>query len=131
MPCSSPAPTGAPWKCSQSSAAGLGFPSSPAINALWKQCGVFADNAFMNPDKLRAWWAFQQGLDGSLQGQSAQDALSRAGWARSVGGASPYLALFARASLTRAAIDDSGPKATIHQLPAAPRSTHFLPAPEL
>jgi len=46
--------------------------------------------------KLCAWWAHRQGLDGTLSGQSEAKALEQTGWARSVGGAGPYLGLFAR-----------------------------------
>lgn len=35
-------------------------------------------------------------MDGSLRGQSAAQVLEQTGWARSVGGAGPYLTLFAR-----------------------------------
>src|SRR2546429_335096 len=55
--------------------------------------------------KLRAWWAHRQGLDGSLAGQSAAQVLASAGWARSIGGAAPYLTLFSRAGLRRAEVD--------------------------
>ena len=57
---------------------------------------------FMDAARLRAWWWQRQGLDGSLEGKSAAEVLDRAGWARSVGGANPYLTLFARAGLGRA-----------------------------
>ena len=53
----------------------------------------------MDIAKLRAWWAHRQGLDGSLEGKSAAEVLEQAGWMRSVGGAAPYLGLFARAGL--------------------------------
>ena len=55
--------------------------------------------------KLRAWYAHRQGLDGSLEGKSAAEVLQGAGWARSVGGVSPYLALFARAGIGREQAD--------------------------
>src|SRR5207248_8017828 len=59
----------------------------------------------MDETKLRAWWFCRQGLDGSLKGKRPADILERAGWARSVGGAGPYLTLFARGGVTQAATD--------------------------
>lgn len=81
------------------------------------------------PDaKLRAWWAHKQGLDGTMRGLSAAQILSRAGWARSVAGAGPYLTLFTRGGLSRAEIDAAVAKAEIHELPAARGCTYILPA---
>ena len=40
----------------------------------------------MDGTKLRAWWSYRQGLDGSLVGHGAAAVLEQAGWARSVGG---------------------------------------------
>ena len=42
-----------------------------------------------------AWWWHRQGLDKT--GGSPAQVLATTGWARSVGGANPYLSLFARA----------------------------------
>jgi hypothetical protein len=33
--------------------------------------------------KIRAWWSHQQGLDGSLAGQTAREVLKQTGWSRS------------------------------------------------
>ena len=55
----------------------------------------------LTPELLRAWAWHKQGLDGTLQGADAADVLTTAGWARSVGGANPYLTLFARAGTSR------------------------------
>lgn len=82
----------------------------------------------MSHAKLRAWWAHRQGLDGSLQGASPADVLARSGWARSVGGVGPYLALFARAALDRARIDAAVAAQQIHELPAVRGCTYVLPA---
>lgn len=83
----------------------------------------------MIPDeKLRAWWAHRQGLDGSLAGKSPSEILSRSGWARSVAGASPYLTFFSRGGLSRVQIDDLVARAEIHELPAARGCTYVLPA---
>jgi hypothetical protein len=82
----------------------------------------------VDPAKLRAWYAHRQGLDGSLAGESAASVLIRAGWARSVGGVSPYLTLFTRAGITREQADASVKKIQIHELPAARGCTYVLPA---
>jgi hypothetical protein len=55
----------------------------------------------LTPELLRAWAWHRQGLDGTLQGRTPQEVLATAGWARSVGGANPYLTLFARAGIRR------------------------------
>lgn len=81
----------------------------------------------MNATTLRAWWAHRQGLDGSLTGQLAEEVLARTGWARSVGGATPYLTLFARAGLSRAAADQALAELRIHELPAARGCTYVVP----
>src|SRR5215813_2013717 len=82
----------------------------------------------MDEDHLRAWWAHRQGLDGSLQGTSAASVLEQTGWARSVGGAGPYLTLFARAGLSRETVDAAVASLTIHELPAARGCTYVVPA---
>ena len=78
--------------------------------------------------KLRAWWFHRQGLDGSLRNAKPADVLERAGWSRSVGGAGPYLTLFARARTTREAADAAAAKLAIHELPSARGCTYVLPA---
>src|SRR4051812_21690335 len=82
----------------------------------------------MTPETLRAWWAARQGLDGSLAGAGQAVALTRSGWARSVGGAGPHLTLSARTGLGRAAIDAAVADLAIHELPAARGSTYVVPA---
>jgi Winged helix DNA-binding domain len=82
----------------------------------------------IDPSKLQAWYAHRQGLDGSLEGRSAPEVLQRAGWARSVGGVSPYLALFARAGITREQADAAAQKLQIYELPSARGCTYVLPA---
>src|SRR5580698_6225065 len=81
----------------------------------------------MDP-KLRAWWSHRQGLDGSLAGHTAREVLNLTGWSRSVGGASPYLTLFARAGLRRATVDAELASMKIHELPAARGCTYVVPA---
>ena len=82
----------------------------------------------IDPSKLSAWYAHRQGLDGSLEGKPAADVLARAGWARSVGGVSPYLTLFARAGITREQADAAAQKLQIYELPSARGCTYVLPA---
>lgn len=78
--------------------------------------------------KLRAWRAHRQGLDGTLAGQSAVEVLARTGWARSIGGAAPYLTLFARAGLRRTQVDAALANLEIHELPSARGCTYVIPA---
>src|SRR5271163_1692124 len=78
--------------------------------------------------KLRAWYAYCQGLDGSLEGKPAAEVLQRAGWARSVGGVSPYLTLFSRAGITREQADADAAGLKIYELPSARGCTYVLPA---
>src|ERR1700722_17509828 len=82
----------------------------------------------VDPSKLRAWYAHRQGLDGSLEGASSSEILQRAGWARSVGGVSPYLTLFSRAGITRQQADTDAAKLKIYELPSARGCTYVLPA---
>lgn len=82
----------------------------------------------VDASKLRAWYAHRQGLDGSLEGKPAAEVLQRAGWARSVGGVSPYLTLFARAGISREQADAAAAKLQIYELPSARGCTYVLPA---
>lgn len=82
----------------------------------------------MDAARLCAWRAHLQGLDGSLNGSSSADVLARTGWARSVGGANPYLSLFARNGSSRADVDGDVAQLKIHELPAARGCTYVLPA---
>jgi hypothetical protein len=79
-------------------------------------------------EKLRAWWSHKQALDGRLDGAAAADVLAETGWARSVGGAGPYLTLFARAGTSREAVDAAVATLGIHELPAARGCTYVVPA---
>jgi hypothetical protein len=103
------------------------LPAASAIRASENGCATMA-TAVVDDDTLRAWWAHRQGLDGSLAGASASTVLERTGWARSVGGAGPYLTLFARAGITRAAADAGVAALEIHELPAARGCTYVVPA---
>jgi len=80
----------------------------------------------VDPLKLRAWYAHRQGLDGSLEGKSSAEVFERAGWARSVGGVSPYLTLFSRAGISREQADADAAKLRIYELPSARGCTYVL-----
>jgi len=69
----------------------------------------------------------RQGLDGSLAKVTAPEVLQRTGWIRSVGGAAPYLGLFARAGLSRQQADADAAALRIHELPAARGCTYVVP----
>src|SRR5579883_1029050 len=79
-------------------------------------------------EKLRAWWSHRQALDGRLAGTAPAEVLAQTGWLRSVGGATPYFALLARAGTSREAVDAAIAKAEIHELPSARGCTYVLPA---
>ncbi|WP_078911295.1 DNA glycosylase AlkZ-like family protein [Streptomyces sp. NRRL WC-3742] len=78
--------------------------------------------------RLRAWWSHRQWLDRPRTGASAAEVLAATGWARSVGGAAPYLGLFARAGLHRAEVDAAVAELQVHELPSARGCTYVLPA---
>lgn len=80
----------------------------------------------LTPERLRAWSWHRQGLDGSLAGCTAEQVFARAGWARSVGGANPYLTLFARAGLGREQVDGEVLAQRILELPTARGCTYVL-----
>jgi hypothetical protein len=75
---------------------------------------------------LRAWWAHKQGLDGSLAGATPAEVFERTGWARSVGGAAPYLTLFSRAGIHRVDADKALEQREIHELPCARGCTYVV-----
>jgi hypothetical protein len=77
---------------------------------------------------LRTWWWHRQGLDGSLADASPAEVLAGSGWARSVGGANPYLTLFARTGVSRAEVDAAVAELAIHELPSARGCTYVVPA---
>jgi hypothetical protein len=81
----------------------------------------------MNSATQRAWWSYRQGLDGRLRGRDAAGVLEETGWARSVGGANPYLTLFARAGTSRATADAAAAALHIHELPSARGCTYVVP----
>lgn len=81
----------------------------------------------MDSAKLRGWWFEKQGLDRRWVGSSPREILARAGWARSVGGANPYLTVFARSEHRRPKIDADAQTTEIHELPCARGCTYVLP----
>lgn len=81
----------------------------------------------MDQTHLRSWWWHRQGLDGGLRGADPATVLARTGWARSVGGANPYLTLFARAGTSRVAADTAVNRLDIYELPAARGCTYVVP----
>ncbi len=82
----------------------------------------------MDISTLRAWWAHRQGLDGAYEGNGAATVLAKTGWARSIGGAAPYLTLFARAGLSREAVDQAVADVAICELPSVRGCTYVVPA---
>lgn len=82
----------------------------------------------LTAERLRAWAWHRQGLDGSLAGRSSAEVLARAGWARSLGGANPYLTLFARAGIRREQVDADVLALRISELPSARGCTYILGA---
>jgi hypothetical protein len=80
----------------------------------------------MDEQKLRAWWFFRQGLT-TIRGSSAE-ILARTGWARSVGGANPYLTLFARGGLGARQIEADLKNNLIFESPSARGCTYYVPA---
>jgi hypothetical protein len=84
------------------------------------------DPQTLTRERLRAWAWHRQGLDGSMAGCTAEQVLARAGWARSVGGANPYLTLFARAGIRREQVDADVLAHRILELPAARGCTYVL-----
>ncbi len=80
----------------------------------------------LTPARLRAWAWHRQGLDGSLEGCTAEQVFARTGWARSIGGANPYLTLFARAGIRREQVDADIHAHRILELPTARGCTYVL-----
>src|SRR5262245_23003729 len=85
------------------------------------------NKADLQARKLRAWYSHRQGLDGRLAGAAAAEVLEPTGWIRSVGGSTPYLALFARAGISRTSADEAVASLQIHELPSARGCTYVLP----
>ena len=78
-------------------------------------------------DQVRAYRWKRQRLDRVRQAPAAE-VLEQAGWMRSVGGAGPYLGLFARAGTSREQVDADVAALKIHELPAARGCTYVVSA---
>jgi hypothetical protein len=76
-------------------------------------------------EQIRAWRWKRQGL-GGLRKASAATILEETGWMRSVGGAGPYLGLYARGRLERTTVDEALAKLEIHELPSARGCTYVI-----
>ena len=81
----------------------------------------------MDARTLQSWWFERQGLMEPKEGLSSAEVLAGTGWARSVGGANPYLTLFARAGISREAADRDLGSQEIHELPSARGCTYVVP----
>jgi hypothetical protein len=81
----------------------------------------------MDARTLQAWWFERQGLMDAGSQRSTGDLLARTGWVRSVGGANPYLALFARAGTSRGQVDQLVEAQEVHELPSARGCTYVVP----
>jgi hypothetical protein len=88
-----------------------------------------AKTTTVTSEQIRAWRWKRQGV-GAMKKASAAEILERAGWMRSVGGAGPYLGLFARGRLSRAEVDAQLAKLEIHELPSARGCTYVVPKSE-
>jgi hypothetical protein len=82
----------------------------------------------MDETRIRAWWSYRQGLDGSLTGKSPAEILARTGWARSIAGVGPYLTLFSRGGISRQTADHAVANLEICELPSARGCTYVVPA---
>lgn len=79
----------------------------------------------MNEQKLRAWWFARQGIGESYP--TASEALLSSGWARSVGGANPYLTLFSRGGFLPRAAEKAVASGDILESPSARGCTYYIP----
>jgi hypothetical protein len=95
---------------------------------LAKAARIHYHRQIMDMSQIRAWWSHCQGLDGSLARKSSAEILERSGWARSVGGAGPYLTLFSRGGIGREAVDAAVARLEICELPSARGCTYVIPA---
>ena len=77
--------------------------------------------------RLRAFLSECQGLTSFTESSNA-DVLKCHGWARTVGGANPYLTLFARNRTPRASVEADVASLTIHEFASARGCTYLLPA---
>lgn len=78
-------------------------------------------------ESLQAWRFDRQGLAQPSPGRPANQVLERSGWERSVGGSNPYLALYARAEISREQAEKDAANLNIHELPSARGCTYVIP----
>ncbi len=76
---------------------------------------------------LQALWFARQGLPHTQRGTVAE-VLERTGWLHTGGGQLPYIALFARARLPRAGVDEALAAGSICEVPAVRGCTMLVPA---
>jgi winged helix DNA-binding protein len=81
-------------------------------------------------DRIRLFRWMRQGMAGALKGSPPDRVIEATGWIRSVGGASPYLALRDRAGISRADVDRAVAKGQICELPSARGCTYVVPRGE-
>jgi hypothetical protein len=81
----------------------------------------------MDIAKLRAYWFHKQGLDGSIRDAKPAEVFEGVGWARSVGGANPYITLFSRAGTAKSEAEQAVAQTHIHELPSARNCTYVVP----
>jgi hypothetical protein len=81
----------------------------------------------MDTVHLRSWWFSRQGFGHPHCGDTSK-ILGRAGWARSVGGAGPYLTLHSRSGAGSEEVDRDVKELRIHELPSARNCTYIVPA---
>ncbi|MEI7576757.1 MAG: crosslink repair DNA glycosylase YcaQ family protein [Armatimonadota bacterium] len=77
--------------------------------------------------RLLAYLGECQGLS-SFTSDSSAAVLAENGWARTVGGANPYLSLFARNQASRESVDADVASLSIHEFASARGCTYLLPA---
>lgn len=81
----------------------------------------------MDARVLHGWWFERQGLMEPREGAGSAEVLAETGWARSVGGANPYLTLFSRGGISREQVDRELEAQEIHELPSARGCTYLVP----
>ncbi|MCC6404112.1 MAG: winged helix DNA-binding domain-containing protein [Fimbriimonadaceae bacterium] len=75
-----------------------------------------------------AFLAHLQGLLGEPPSGGPAEVLARAGWARTVGGANPYLTLFSRSGAGRAEVDRALADHLVEEVPSARSCMYLLPS---
>lgn len=81
--------------------------------------------------RLAAYLAHRQGLLGPKARLDPAEVLERFGWARTAGGANPYLTAFSRARIRREEMDQALADRLVEEVPSARSCTYLLPASEV